>query len=122
MRAFVRDPYLLALAAALVLQCGHCVSLYNATLDPLPSFDLVPGLADAALNYTPVWNAGPSHWPHRTNLSVFHVNAIDPEAVCNDGSPAAYYFAPATSLDYANVWLVYLGGCARVRLPLSRPS
>ena len=100
-------PVALVAAALLLLPCGHCL---NVTFS-LPSLDPVPGLADAALNFTSAWDGGPTHWATRTTLNVFHVNALDEDAVCNDGSPAAYYFAPATSLDYANVWLLYLGGC-----------
>jgi hypothetical protein len=33
---------------------------------------------------------------------------IDPLAVCNDGSPASYYFIEGTT--QANVWLIYLEG------------
>ena len=39
---------------------------------------------------------------------------IDPLAVCNDGSPAGFYFVPGTT--QSNIWLVYLEGgmwCAR---------
>jgi hypothetical protein len=28
-------------------------------------------------------------WATKTNLTVLHVNALDPLAVCNDGSPGA---------------------------------
>ena len=33
---------------------------------------------------------------------------IDPLAVCNDGSPAGFYFVPGTT--QSNIWLVYLEG------------
>jgi len=34
---------------------------------------------------------------------------IDPDAVCNDGTPGMYYFSPGTGAG-ANLWLVYLEG------------
>lgn len=49
-------------------------------------------------------------YPKRTNLTLFHINSFDGDAVCNDGSAGAYYFSQAPSADYADVWLVYLGG------------
>ena len=48
--------------------------------------------------------------PRLSNLTVFHVNAIDAAAVCNDGSPGAYYYAPSSSAAGASQWLLYLGG------------
>ena len=36
------------------------------------------------------------------------VNTFDPLAVCNDGSPAGYYWQAATTQP--SVWLVYLEG------------
>lgn len=35
---------------------------------------------------------------------------IDPLAVCNDGSPGAYYFTPATVEEMKNVFVVFLPG------------
>jgi Pectinacetylesterase len=37
-------------------------------------------------------------------------NNGDPLAVCNDGSQGAFWFHPARSPQFANVWLVYLQG------------
>ena len=34
----------------------------------------------------------------------------DPTAVCNDGSPAGYYYAVAENTTESNLWLVYLEG------------
>jgi hypothetical protein len=48
---------------------------------------------------------------------------IDPLAVCNDGSPAGYYFIEGTT--QANVWLIYLEGgmwCARPFVSASLPQ
>jgi hypothetical protein len=45
-------------------------------------------------------------------VSIMYMNSlanVDPLAVCNDGSPAAYFFAPGSG-DGANTWLVYLEG------------
>jgi hypothetical protein len=50
------------------------------------------------------------HYSKRTNLSVYHINSFDPDAVCGDGSPGAYYWAQAPNPDYGNVYLLYLGG------------
>jgi len=33
----------------------------------------------------------------------------DVDAVCNDGTPAVYYWAPASCPDYEHKWLVFLG-------------
>lgn len=37
------------------------------------------------------------------------VNAEEREALCNDGTPAAYYFRPATQ-EHVNDWVVFLHG------------
>jgi hypothetical protein len=44
-----------------------------------------------------------SQFPQRTNLTLYHINSFDPDAVCNDNSAGAYYFAGAPNPDYANV-------------------
>jgi hypothetical protein len=44
-----------------------------------------------------------SKFPQRTNLTLYHINSFDPDAVCNDNSAGAYYFAGAPNPDYANV-------------------
>ena len=41
---------------------------------------------------------------HRHSLAAY------PDAVCNDGTPAAYYYAPATSVASNSTWIVYLQG------------
>jgi hypothetical protein len=41
-------------------------------------------------------------------------NALFPDAVCNDGSPAIFYFRPAANAANANKWVIQLqggGGC-----------
>ncbi len=35
---------------------------------------------------------------------------IDPDAVCNDGSPVAFHFAPATDPAFKDTYLIYLPG------------
>ena len=56
------------------------------------------------LNARPVTYIGT---PGTSTLSVEWLDDIDSNAVCNDGSPAAYYFAPGSG-DGANTWLVFL--------------
>jgi hypothetical protein len=38
------------------------------------------------------------------------LGAIDPQAVCNDGSEAAYYFAEASDPAKTDIWLIWLQG------------
>ena len=45
-----------------------------------------------------------------TNLTIQWLDKVDPGAVCNDGSKAAFYFSPATSKAKQNLWLIYLAG------------
>lgn len=46
--------------------------------------------------------------------ATFHLkwidSKIDPFAVCNDGSPTAFHFAPAIDPAYQNTFLIYLPG------------
>jgi len=52
---------------------------------------------------------GPDGQPLQINvLEMFTVNDVDEYAVCNDGSPGAYYYAPSPS--GSNQWLIYLEG------------
>jgi hypothetical protein len=45
--------------------------------------------------------------PGTTTFTLNWLTDVDPLAVCNDGSPAAYYFAPGSGSS---------GACARSRL------
>ena len=48
-----------------------------------------------------------------SNPLVLHsLSAVDPRAVCTDGSPGAYYFAPsvATTTAAASTWIIHLEG------------
>ena len=45
-----------------------------------------------------------------TLMTRREVTQLDAQATCNDGSPAGYYFAPATSPSRARTWLVFLEG------------
>ena len=44
-----------------------------------------------------------------TTLTARFLSGVDPRAVCVDGSPAAYYFAPGASTG-ASTWIVHLEG------------
>jgi len=46
--------------------------------------------------------------PAYADLTLQSLAQVDPLAVCTDGSPAAYYWKPATSSP--STWLVYLDG------------
>lgn len=48
--------------------------------------------------------AGPS------TLSLHHVTAWDPLAVCNDGSGGGYYFSQGSQAAGPSLWLIYLEG------------
>jgi hypothetical protein len=37
-------------------------------------------------------------------------NARFPDAVCNDGTPAVFYYAPASKVEDRNKWLIFLQG------------
>ena len=47
--------------------------------------------------------------PGTTTFSLNWLTDIDPLAQCNDGSPAAYYYAKGTGSS-AHLWVVYLEG------------
>ncbi len=40
--------------------------------------------------------------PHASaeNFTRFYLNQVDPKALCNDGSPAAYYFRPGKNIFF----------------------
>ncbi len=45
------------------------------------------------------------------------IDAVNRQAVCNDGSPAIYYFRPATDASASTKWIVFLqggGSCSSV--------
>lgn len=46
-------------------------------------------------------------WAICSTAPFTHTKNFLLQAVCNDGSPAAYFFAPGTGSG-ANIWLVYL--------------
>lgn len=56
-------------------------------------------------------HGGPTHSLHApTSVSLTWINnAIGRQAVCNDGTPAGYYFAPGTGVG-ATVWIIHLQG------------
>ena len=51
--------------------------------------------------------AGWSPGPNATRVSL---GAVDADAVCNDGTEAGYYFAPATDPAKKTTWLIWLQG------------
>ena len=51
--------------------------------------------------------AGPNYYVGDDTLTLHSLTA--PTAVCNDGSPAAYYFSEGTNSD---LWVLYLEGGA----------
>ena len=64
------------------------------------------------------WSPGPN--ATRVNLGV-----VDADAVCNDGTEAGYYFAPATDPAKKTTWLIWLqgGGNCHDGIPtLRKPS
>jgi hypothetical protein len=60
--------------------------------------------------------------PVAAQMTLHFLNQTDPDAVCNDGSPAGYYIAPGSGSG-ANLWLVYLEArarmCSSARAPLA---
>ena len=52
--------------------------------------------------------------PGTSTMYMHSLLDVDPMAVCNDGSPAAYYYAAGTGSG-AFHWLVYLEGSVRAR-------
>lgn len=60
--------------------------------------------------------AGPNYYLGDNELSIASLAAY-PNAVCNDGSPAAYYYSQGTD---PSLWLVYLEGGAWPRAPAWR--
>lgn len=53
-------------------------------------------------------------------LTLTLLTDVDRDAVCNDGSPAGYYFAPGSG-DGVNLWLIYLEGACGSRLRRRQP-
>lgn len=102
-----RAPLLVACAAVLTaLSRGHGHGHGNSQQQKQqfkPFSTSITGLGAPPLGDTPVNAPGVSVM---TENSLAHVDQL---AVCNDGSPAAYYFAPGSG-DGANTWLVYLEG------------
>ena len=47
--------------------------------------------------------------PGTTTFTINWLTDVDPLAQCNDGSPAAYYYAKGTGSS-ADLWVVYLEG------------
>ena len=45
-----------------------------------------------------------------TPMHLQWLSQIDPLAVCNDGSPGAYYFSPSTDSAYSNYFVIHLPG------------
>ncbi len=59
-------------------------------------------------NFDPVAVTPPD--PSRDRMEKFEVaNAVERQAVCNDGSPAAYYYRPGVDEDRDN-WVIFLEG------------
>ena len=48
--------------------------------------------------------------PTSTPLLLHSLSQIDPLAVCNDGTPGAYYFSPSTSQKFRNHFIIHLPG------------
>jgi Pectinacetylesterase len=52
-------------------------------------------------------------WPSSdesvSTLTLSSLSSVDPLAVCNDGTPGAYYYAPGQGSG-SSLWLVYLEG------------
>jgi hypothetical protein len=72
----------------------------------------ITGEGGPPVGATPVGAMGTS------TLTLTSLTDVDHDAVCNDGSPAGYYFAPGTG-EGANLWLVYLEGSVRARIAQS---
>jgi hypothetical protein len=49
-------------------------------------------------------------------------NALFPDAVCNDGSPAIFYFRPAANAANANKWVIMQVRENRSRTSIKRPK
>lgn len=45
-----------------------------------------------------------------TPLHLHSLSKIDPLAVCNDGTPGAYYFSPSTVSKFKNYFIIHLPG------------
>jgi len=53
----------------------------------------------------------PATLPDSDTLTLSYVTSYDPLAVCNDGTPAGYYFSPGTAgTAPGSTWLLYLQG------------
>lgn len=63
----------------------------------------------ALLQHADAWQgaAGPNYYTGDVTLDLHSLTA--PTAVCNDGSPAGYYYSAGTN---SQLWVVYLEGGA----------
>ena len=59
--------------------------------------------------------------PGTSTMFMHSLMTVDPLAVCNDGSPAAYYYAAGSGTG-AYHWLVYLEGSVRALARLQRAA
>jgi hypothetical protein len=98
-----------ARATALLAACCAAVALHTLgaaahggdNTNNAPFATSIGGLGGPPAGFTPVGTPGTSTMVQNS------LQNVDPLAVCNDGSPGAYYFAPGSG-EQANVWLVYL--------------
>ena len=75
-----------------------------------------PGSAAAEAyvkTYTSSYTAGGGGGPDETSmvlntLTLYSLAGVDSDAVCNDGSPGGYYFAPGQ--PGTDLWVIYLQG------------
>jgi len=73
----------------------------NAAARP-PFATSISGEGGPPVGATPIGATGTS------TLTLTSLASTDVNAICNDGSPAGYYYAPATIPSAKNLWLVYL--------------
>jgi hypothetical protein len=110
-----RSSLLLALVAALAPACQAKVHLPKPPPAPKPFSTSITGEGGPPIRDTPVGTPGTS------TMFMHSLMTVDPLAVCNDGSPAAYYLAEGSGTG-AFHWLVYLEGSVRARSHLQRAA
>ena len=73
---------------------------------------LAAGAADPIANVLPCGKVGTvGGLGAGTDLTKYSVDTAKfPNAVCNDGSPAIFYYAPSTGQQDRNKWLIFLQG------------
>ncbi|KAK9807851.1 hypothetical protein WJX72_011324 [[Myrmecia] bisecta] len=97
----------MALVVLSLLAAALCLSTYRSRL-VWPRWHPGVGLPPPDLSMEPQ-TAAEQRW--RFNMRRYNTTDVDPQAVCNDGSPGVFFFRPALSM-HSTKWVVRFHGGA----------